>query len=957
MVAPIAHKCKPKICDVGGGGNILPILKDTEQRWNKFPLRSTIYLFGLLWCFMGVAIVSDIFMGAIERITSKKVRYRDPSGKNVTIKVWNDTVANLTLMALGSSAPEILLSVIELTTNKFLSGDLGPATIVGSAAFNLFCISAVCIMAIPNGEVRRIKDVGVFAVTASFSVFAYLWLYFIVLVVSPDEIDIGEGVLTFFFFPVLVAVAFCADKGYFSFDAQSLRKGPVMPRCIRSHEMEYLATSRDTDGWACDGRFQPGGCRSGITDYHQTKGVDRYRCERCDYDLCRKCVESCQKANTLHRINSDVSKEELAAIEMRILQQHGDALTDDQVAKLIQKEHGQPHSRAAYRVAAIRSMVGGRKISQIDVSPQYSLTAIVPLDCSSRSSESERRPVLCPQSHPMRTFITHKANFNCDVCTKLFPAGTTLYGCRACNFDACAVCKVGFVKADITIQFQSSNYAVLESVGTLVTQVLRLGDISQRVYVEYRTRDGTAKAHEDYIPVEGKLEFDVGEVHKNLEIQIVDDTSYEEDEEFFIDLLNAASTFKGTKVVVGENRSAKVSIVDDDMPGVLSFTEDTKSITEGINNQVITVTVKREHGSAGVISCKYRTEDATATAGRDYLASSGTLTFGCGQLSRDISLTVLSGAHYDSTEEFRLIIESPEGGATFDPTTDGGEECCVCTVVILSDEAARGRVDRVMKVLMMDWDKAHIGHKNWKEQFLEAVYVNGGEEDGEAGFFDYIMHVVTVFWKVLFAVIPPADFCDGWLCFVCALIMIGVVTAFIGDLASLLGCTLDIPDKITAITFVALGTSLPDTFASKTAAEQDPYADASIGNVTGSNSVNVFLGLGLPWVIGSIYWKAVGQTDVWKEEYSKQDKYSEWIAKDRGMFIVIGGDLGFSVAVFSICAVICIAVLLVRRNLFGGELGGPRIPQLVTGAFLVFLWFLYVGLSSYQILSNRDDCR
>lgn len=40
---------------------------------------------------------------------------------------------------------------------------------------------------------------------------------------------------------------------------------------------------------------------------------------------------------------------------------------------------------------------------------------------------------------------------------------------------------------------------------------------------------------------------------------------------------------------------------------------------------------------------------------------------------------------------------------------------------------------------------------------------------------------------------------------------------------------------------VALGTSLPDTFASKAAAEQDPYADASIGNVTGSNSVNVCL--------------------------------------------------------------------------------------------------------------------
>jgi solute carrier family 8 (sodium/calcium exchanger) len=43
--------------------------------------------------------------------------------------VWNDTVANLTLMALGSSAPEILLSVIELLSDKMFSGALGPSTI------------------------------------------------------------------------------------------------------------------------------------------------------------------------------------------------------------------------------------------------------------------------------------------------------------------------------------------------------------------------------------------------------------------------------------------------------------------------------------------------------------------------------------------------------------------------------------------------------------------------------------------------------------------------------------------------------------------------------------------------------------------------------------------------------------------------------------------------------------
>merc|ERR1719174_102705 len=109
----------------------------------------------------------------------------------------------------------------------------------------------------------------------------------------------------------------------------------------------------------------------------------------------------------------------------------------------------------------------------------------------------------------------------------------------------------------------------------------------------------------------------------------------------------------------------------------------------------------------------------------------------------------------------------------------------------------------------------------------------------------------------------------GWVCFYTALIFIGGVTAVIGDMASLLGCVMGVPDSITAITIVALGTSLPDTFASKTAAVQDPYADASIGNVTGSNSVNVFLGLGLPWLIGGMYWMMNFDEDKAKEYHAQ----------------------------------------------------------------------------------------
>lgn len=52
--------------------------------------------------------------------------------------------------------------------------------------------------------------------------------------------------------------------------------------------------------------------------------------------------------------------------------------------------------------------------------------------------------------------------------------------------------------------------------------------------------------------------------------------------------------------------------------------------------------------------------------------------------------------------------------------------------------------------------------------------------------------------------------------------------------------------------------SVSDTFASKVAAIQDKYADASVGNVTGSNAVNVFLGIGVAWSIAAIYHNSKG---------------------------------------------------------------------------------------------------
>ena len=99
-------------------------------------------------------------------------------------------------MALGSSAPEILLATIETCmTLGEPAGELGPSTIVGSAAFNLLVISGVSIISVsesndnrpaahieqdgtPKG-VKKINDLGVFAITAVFSLFAYVWMFLV----------------------------------------------------------------------------------------------------------------------------------------------------------------------------------------------------------------------------------------------------------------------------------------------------------------------------------------------------------------------------------------------------------------------------------------------------------------------------------------------------------------------------------------------------------------------------------------------------------------------------------------------------------------------------------------------------------------------------------------------------------------------------------------------------------
>lgn len=593
-----------------------------EENWNVV-LRGSLYLVGLMYVFLGVAIIADMFMAAIEKVTSKRWQ-KNINGRTETRKVWNDTVATLSLMALGSSAPEIFLSIIDVVKKRFHFGKLGPSTIVGSASFNLFCIIAACVVAIPSGETRLINNLPAFYITAAFSILAYMWMAFILIQSSKNVVEIWEAAVTLGFLPLLIWVSYKVDKG---------------------------------------------------------------------------------DANWI-------------------------------IEKILKRE---AHENAE-TPGALRTLI---------------------------------------------KFEDHLHIWD--------------------SFDA----------------------------KTAPVKVLRTGPTHGFASVAYKTLALSAVPGFDYQEIEGVIEFGAGESVKYLMIEI-----------------NKRKVWRA--------------------------------------------------------NCS-----------------------------------------------FVLILEDLEGEANFDEEDDGGSESAIMTIKLngtpwksVEKNVLLSSLDKYVGLEML-----RAGFEDWGAQIKGAFFCGGSvEEHREASFKELICHFIALPWKLVFSAVPPTVFFGGWLSFFLSLLGIAGLTAAVSDLAELFGCVLGVPDIVTAITFVALGTSMPDLFASLSSATEDENADASIVNVTGSNSVNVFLGLGVPWSIAAIYWKVTGYTPDWLS------MYSEYEGKYNGaVFVIEAPNLGFCVVSFSFLSVAALTILHFRRKWLGAELGGPVRSKWLTGIVFVGYWFGWAGVVSHRVLRWSTD--
>ncbi|OVA00233.1 Sodium/calcium exchanger membrane region [Macleaya cordata] len=184
-------------------------------------VRAFLYLLGLAYCFIGLSAITARFFRSMENVVkqTREVVHIDPSTNTEYIrheKVWNFAIADITLLAFGTSFPQISLATIDAIRNlgQIYAGGLGPGTLVGSAAFDLFPIHAVCVIVPKAGELKKISDLGVWLVELFWSFWAYIWLYIILEIWTPNVVTLWEAFLTVLQYGLLLVHAYVQDKRY-----------------------------------------------------------------------------------------------------------------------------------------------------------------------------------------------------------------------------------------------------------------------------------------------------------------------------------------------------------------------------------------------------------------------------------------------------------------------------------------------------------------------------------------------------------------------------------------------------------------------------------------------------------------------------------------------------------------------------------------------------------------------
>ena len=162
-----------------------------------------------------------------------------------------------------------------------------------------------------------------------------------------------------------------------------------------------------------------------------------------------------------------------------------------------------------------------------------------------------------------------------------------------------------------------------------------------------------------------------GSTSADFTVATVDDDADEEDGQI------VAALSAGDGYTLGDAARATVAVADDDeaKPAILT---DRAIAREGDDDAVV-FNVRLDGAASHTVTVDYATADGagvwagtgTATAGVDYTATSGTLTFAAGETSKSVSVLIIDDVIDEGSEYFLLRFSNPQGATLDDSEVEG----------------------------------------------------------------------------------------------------------------------------------------------------------------------------------------------------------------------------------------------------------------------------------------------
>lgn len=210
------------------GGTTYGTLCEPADSFLKRPAALALYVPGVLFTFLGLAIVTDeYFVPALERICD-------------ALRL-SDDVAGATFAAAGSSAPELFTSLLAVFVTK---DEVGVGTIVGSAVFNVLVIIGVS--ALLAGATLQLDWRPLVRDSAFYTLFIIVLLVQ-VLWVTNGEANWWEGLIMLALYAVYIAFMAVANKPYM----RAMER--FLPRAKRDELAAERALKRSANTAAGDG--------------------------------------------------------------------------------------------------------------------------------------------------------------------------------------------------------------------------------------------------------------------------------------------------------------------------------------------------------------------------------------------------------------------------------------------------------------------------------------------------------------------------------------------------------------------------------------------------------------------------------------------------------------------------------------------------------------------------------